>query len=159
MRVLNLLELALSSVSTPDAEPHSANWRKPSVATCSLPQKEKLGTCEAPIKSLKWVSQTENGKSFGWVTFDQIPSIINWKRGGICVRSRRYSPPRFHGPGFYHEVPSTELRGARPLSSRFVSLLYFTKGKVTFSYFVRTYFTRTYRSILFSPRNFARFDA
>lgn len=88
MRVLNLLELALSSVSTPDAEPHSANWRNPSVATWSLPQKEKLGTCEAPIKSLKWVSQTENGKSFGWVTFDQIPSIINWKRGrGICEKS------------------------------------------------------------------------
>lgn len=79
MSVFNLFPVwALSSDSTPDADPHSANCRKPSVAMWSLPQKENVGTWEAPIRSLKWVNQIENGKSFGWVTFDQSPSIVNW---------------------------------------------------------------------------------
>jgi len=81
--VLRCLARSLNSLSTPVAEPHSANCRKPSVATWSLPQKEKFGSCDAPITSLKWVSQAENGKSFGWVRFDQMPSIVNWKTRDI----------------------------------------------------------------------------
>lgn len=153
MRVLNLLELALSSVSTPDADPHSANWRKPSVATWSLPQKEKLGTCEAPIKSLKWVSQTENGKSFGWVTFDQIPSIINWKRGrGICEKS-----PIFRYSGFQSDRPWFHDSGINCCATyvlllyRFFTLLTFVSlRKVTVLYVHISYlFHRYYISLKF----------
>lgn len=154
MRVLNLLELALSSVSTPDAEPHSANWRKPSVATWSLPQKEKLGTCEAPIKSLKWVSQTENGKSFGWVTFDQIPSIINWKRGEESVRSRRCSGFQTDGAGINCCATITDLwRTWRLYHVTFFYFIIFFTPLTSVLLRKVTYFTR---SILFLPGNFTR---
>lgn len=68
--------LARSSVSRRRAEPHSAKDRKPSVAMWCSPQKLKLLSCDAPITSEKWVSQTANGKSFGCVSFDQMPSKI-----------------------------------------------------------------------------------
>lgn len=82
INVLRCLVLVLSSASTPETLPHSANWRKPSVAMCSRPQKENPGSWEAPIKSLKCVSQAEKGKSLGWVVFDQIPSKIIYKTTG-----------------------------------------------------------------------------
>jgi hypothetical protein len=74
--VLKYLLLALNSVSMSRTEPHSAKLLKPSEAICPSPQKLKFFSCEAPMTSEKCVNHRENGKSFGWVLFDQIPSNI-----------------------------------------------------------------------------------
>lgn len=69
---------ARSSKSSARTDPNSANVLKASVATWFSPQNEKLESCDAPITSEKCVSQTANGKSRGWVSFDQIPSNVNY---------------------------------------------------------------------------------
>lgn len=71
---------ARSSNSIWRTEPNSAICLKPSVARWFSPQNEKFESCDAPITSAKWVSQTANGKSRGCVSFDQIPSNVNWLR-------------------------------------------------------------------------------
>lgn len=76
--VLRYLLLALNSVSIILTEPHSAKLRNPSEAIWPSPQNEKFLSWLAPITSDKWVNHSENGKSLGWVFFDQIPSNINY---------------------------------------------------------------------------------
>lgn len=73
--------LVLSSASRAVGDPHSAKDLKPSLAIWFSPQKVKFVSWVAPITSEKWVNQIAKGKSLGWVSFDQIPSKINWKKG------------------------------------------------------------------------------